>query len=78
MCLYKGSRFFAKLKEVVGSKELNLSSMHDVLQQIGEEYVCNDVELKAQTERVMKKFLTDRPYQYMQELNSILKVEFQG
>jgi hypothetical protein len=26
----------------------------------------------------MKKFLTDRPYQYMQELNSILKVEFQG
>jgi hypothetical protein len=70
--------YLRQLKEVAGSKELNLSSMHDVLQQIGEKYVCNDVELKAQTERVMKKFLTDRTYQCIQELNSILKVEFQG
>ncbi len=52
--------------------------MHDVLQQIGERYVFNDVELKAQTEGVMKRFLTDRPFQCMQELNSILKVELQG
>jgi len=59
--------YLKQLKEVVGSNELNLSSMHDVLQQIGEKYFCNDVELKAQTERVIKKFLTDRPYKCMQQ-----------
>jgi hypothetical protein len=66
--------FFQQLKEVVGSKELQLANLHEIKNQISEKYTCCDQELKEQVEGTLDRFHRMNSYQCIYELNNILRV----